>query len=271
MTRAALSACALLLLVPALAIGAATGGVNLSGASQAALAEIPPSYLLLYQQAGLAFDVPWEVLAAVGKLECDHGRLPDPACWREGAVNEAGAGGPMQFLAGTWAAYGLDADNDGTANRWHAADAIASAANYLEASGAPDDLEGALYAYNHSQTYVEQVLAWAARYRDATARDGTALEAPLTGDAAALAQAVHASARIELRPEAAADVRAGRVDLRVLAVLLALSERFTLGDVGPFVTGHAYYVAGKNGPSNHAFGRAVDIGSVDGRARLRRK
>lgn len=262
--RAALSACALLLLVPALAIGAATGGVNLSGTSQAARAEIPPSYLLLYQQAGLAFGVPWEVLAAIGKVECDHGRLPDPACRREGTVNEAGAGGPMQFLAGTWAAYGLDADNDGTANRWHAADAIVSAANYLKASGAPDDLAAAIYAYNHSQTYVERVLAWAARYRDATARNGTALDRPAIGDAAALTQAVLTNARIELRPEAAADMRAGRVDPRVLAVLLALSERFTLGDVGPFVTGHAYYVAGKNRPSNHAFGRAVDIGSING-------
>jgi hypothetical protein len=41
------------------------------------------------------------VLAAIGKVECDHGRNPHPACTQEGAVNFAGAGGPMQFLAAT--------------------------------------------------------------------------------------------------------------------------------------------------------------------------
>ena len=79
MRLAALAAAALLLL-PALAISAATGDINLSTPSSPALADIPPDYLLLYQQAGLAFDIPWEVLAAIGKVECDHGRYPDPAC-----------------------------------------------------------------------------------------------------------------------------------------------------------------------------------------------
>src|SRR6266508_5594559 len=101
MTKAALSFACCLLLLPALAIAAATGGINLSTPSHSALADMPPDYLLLYQQAGLAFDVPWEVLAGVGKVECDHGRSPDPACWQQGAENEAGAGGPMQFLAPT--------------------------------------------------------------------------------------------------------------------------------------------------------------------------
>ena len=59
-------------------------------------------------------------------------------------------------------------------------------------------------------------------------------------------------------------MRAGRVDPRVLACLLALAERFSLAGIGPFVTGHSYYVAGTNRPSNHAFGRAVDIGTIDG-------
>jgi len=268
MTKAALTFFTALLLLPALAISAATGGINLSTPSSPALADIPPDYLLLYQQAGLAFDVPWEVLAAVGKVECDHGRHPHAACRQRGVENYAGAGGPMQFLASTWERYGIDADQDGTADRWNPADAVVSAANYLAASGAPDDLEAALYAYNPSQAYVDEVLAWATHYQEA-AEEGTGEPLDLSslpdrGDRAALAKAVLAHPNIELRREAEADVQAGRVDPRVLAVLLALSERFSLAGVGPFVTGHSYYVAGTNWPSNHTFGRAVDIGTIDG-------
>ncbi len=179
MIRAALiTGAALLWLLPALAISAATGGINLSSPSQSALADIPADYLLLYQQAGLAFDVPWEVLAGIGKVECDHGSSPDPACWQEGVTNAAGAGGPMQFLASTWAAYGIDGDNDGRADRWDAADAIVSAANSLQANGAPDNLEAAIYAYNHSQSYVQEVLAWASLYRSEL---GPAPASPMTG------------------------------------------------------------------------------------------
>jgi hypothetical protein len=267
-TKVAVLAAAALLLLPALAISAATGGINLSTPSSPALADIPPDYLLLYQQAGLAFDVPWEVLAGVGKVECDHGRHPHAACRQRGVENYAGAGGPMQFLAATWRRYGIDADQDGIADRWNPADAILSAANYLAASGAPDDLEAALYAYNPSRAYVAEVLAWAEHYQEAAdAETGQPLDLstlPDRGDRAALAAAVLANPNIALRPEAEADVRAGRVDPRVLAVLLALSERFTLAGVGPFLSGHSYYVAGTNRPSNHSFGRAVDIGAIDG-------
>src|SRR5207248_1842892 len=87
-----------------------------------------------------------------------------PACWKEGATNAAGAGGPMQFLATTWQQYGLAASGSGTADRWNPADAIVSAANFLKANGAPENLESAVFAYNHSNAYVEQVLAWAGRY-----------------------------------------------------------------------------------------------------------
>lgn len=268
MKRAAILAAASLLLLPALAISAATDGTEISAPSPQALAEIPPHHLLLYEQAGLAFDVPWEVLAAIGKVECDHGRLPHPACQQEGAENEAGAGGPMQFLAPTWAAYGLDGDNDGSADRWNPADAIVSAANYLKAAGARGDLPGAIYAYNPSQAYVAAVLAWASRYRsEASARDGAQPvdldQLPAPDERDKLAQAVLSSATIEFRPQAEADLRAGRVDPRVLTVLLALGQRFELGDVGPFVSGHAYYVRGTDRLSNHAFGRAVDIGAID--------
>ena len=155
-------ACALLL--PALALSAATGGISVATPSQPAVTDIPPTYLALYEQAGMAHGLPWQLLAGVGEVECDHGRNPDPSCTQEGAVNSAGAGGPMQFLAATWAQYGLDANGDGNPDRWDPADAIFAAANFLKANGAPTNAAAALYAYNHSQTYVADVLAWASLY-----------------------------------------------------------------------------------------------------------
>ncbi len=70
--------------------------------------------------------------------------------------------------------------------------------------------------------------------------------------------------RITFTSEAAGDVAEGRVDPRVLQVLLFLAEQHELGSVGPFITGHSYFVAGTTTPSNHAFGRAVDISVIDG-------
>ncbi len=116
--------------------------------------EIPPEYLRLYQAAGLRYAVDWAVLAGIGRVECDHGRDRDPSCTVEGAVNSAGAGGPMQFLASTWAVYGIDATGDGRADRWNAGDAIYSAANYLRSSGAPANYSRAIFAYNHATWYV---------------------------------------------------------------------------------------------------------------------
>jgi len=165
--RVALAAAALLLVLPALALAAATGGINVSTPSATAVADIPPDYLLLYQEAALGFDVPWQLLAGIGKVECDHGRDPAPACWQEGTTNSAGAGGPMQFLASTWQTYGIAASGSGTPDRWNPADAIVSAANFLKHNGAPDDIPAAVYAYNHSDAYVQQVLAWAGLYASA--------------------------------------------------------------------------------------------------------
>lgn len=184
MTRWALSGIAGVVLLPVLVIAAATGafqGIGVADPSQAASADVPPGYLQLYLAAGSAYGVPWQVLAGIGKVECDHGRDPDPSCTQEGAVNGAGAGGPMQFLAATWARYAVDADADGRADRWDPADAIYGAANYLRASGAPQNLRAAIFAYNHSQAYVDDVLHWAAVYEHRT-QSGTTV-AP-TGAAA---------------------------------------------------------------------------------------
>ncbi len=140
-----------------------------TGASDAASglaeADIPAAYQRLYRQAARRYGLDWAILAGIGKVECDHGRNPDPSCSRPGAVNDAGAGGPAQFLDSTWRRYGVDGDGDGVADRWDAADAIESMANYLRASGAPGDYRAAIFAYNHAAWYVDAVEHWAAVYR----------------------------------------------------------------------------------------------------------
>jgi hypothetical protein len=155
-----------------------TGATSASPHLVSALAqrEIPRQYLELYQQAGQRYGVDWAVLAGIGKVECDHGRDPEPSCTRAGASNYAGAGGPMQFLASTWAQYGVDGNGDGRADRWNAADAIYSAASYLRAAGAPHDTEAAIFAYNRARWYVAEVRRWATLYRGSAQASGEAAE-----------------------------------------------------------------------------------------------
>jgi hypothetical protein len=165
------------------AAGARSSEAQSAGVSALAEREIPPLYLRLYQQGAQRYGLDWTVLAGIGKVECDHGRDPDPSCTQEGAVNAAGAGGPMQFIASTWAEYGVDAEGDGPPDRWNPADAIFSAANYLRASGAPADYRQAIYAYNHAEWYVDEVMNWAARYgASPTASTGPSSQASLAED-----------------------------------------------------------------------------------------
>ncbi|WP_344577419.1 lytic murein transglycosylase [Nonomuraea roseoviolacea] len=97
------------------------------------------------------FGVDWEVLAAVMLVETKFGRVT--------SSSSAGAQGPMQFMPATWRQYGLGGDIH------DARDAILGAANYLKASGAPGDYRRALYAYNHSDHYVDAVQAHARQMR----------------------------------------------------------------------------------------------------------
>jgi hypothetical protein len=153
------------------------------GVSALAEREIPPLYLRLYRQAGEHYGLDWAILAGIGKVECDHGRDPAASCTQEGAVNSAGAGGPMQFLAPTWAEYGVDAEGAGPPDRWNPADAIFAAANYLRASGAPSDYRRAIFAYNHAERYVDEVESWAARYSAPPTGSGrTGVRASLAAD-----------------------------------------------------------------------------------------
>jgi membrane-bound lytic murein transglycosylase B len=130
--------------------------------SSAAVADIPASYLRLYRQAGARYRIPWPVLAAIGKVESDHGRVRLPGV-RSGS-NWAGACGPMQIgcVAGSragnaWARYGRGRPYD-------QANAIPAAARYLVDHGARRNLDRAIFAYNHSRAYVAKVNAIARRY-----------------------------------------------------------------------------------------------------------
>jgi hypothetical protein len=154
---------------PAQAAPAPTPAPDQPRLSHAAAADIPPSYLQLYQQAGARYQVPWSVLAAIGKVESDHGRAPLPGV-RSGLNRYRDArgrlrsccAGPMQFNLtdgppSTWQRYGRGSVYD-------PADAIPAAARKLAADGARRNLDRALYAYNHSQAYVARVKALARRY-----------------------------------------------------------------------------------------------------------
>jgi len=192
--RLVLAGAGLLLLLVVVIGGLATQEMT-TGRSQpspVAIADIPTDYLVQYERAALRFGVDWAVLAAIGKIECDHGRSHALGCSPPGSVNAAGATGPMQFLGTTWRVgtppltvpppgppaangegYATDGDGDGIADVWNPADAIASAARLLRANGAPDDYQSAILAYNHSALYVANVLAQAAEYRGAFAPGAT--------------------------------------------------------------------------------------------------
>jgi hypothetical protein len=149
----------LLVLVPVVLSGGAA-----SSAPASATGDIPPNLLALYVRGAASCGMPWEVLAAVGKVETDHGRSTQPGV--HSGTNRAGAAGPMQFLGSTWTAYGRDGDGDGDRDVYSPADAIAGAAAYLCANGAADPVRvrGALWHYNHDGAYVDEVLRIAASY-----------------------------------------------------------------------------------------------------------
>ena len=99
-----------------------------------------------YREAETEFGVPWSYLASIHLVETRMGRIR--------GTSVAGAQGPMQFMPGTWAAYG---EGDVNSDR----DAIRAAARYLKANGAPANMPNALFRYNNSQRYVRAVTAYA--------------------------------------------------------------------------------------------------------------
>jgi hypothetical protein len=180
--RLVLSGAGALVVVMVLFVGTTVAAVSSAipgsgtGVSGEATADIPAPMLDLYRRAAATCPgLDWSVLAAVGKVETDHGRSSLPGV--TSGENYAGAGGPMQFLAPTFAAviaeFPPPPGGSTPPSRYNPHDAIYSAAAYLCDSGAragpdkPGDIEQALRAYNHSDAYVRQVLDQARRYATA--------------------------------------------------------------------------------------------------------
>ncbi|HEX4930355.1 MAG TPA: lytic murein transglycosylase [Gaiellaceae bacterium] len=110
----------------------------------------------LWLRAGSAYGIPWQVLASINKIESDFGRNMGPS--------SAGAVGWMQFMPDTWLRWGVDASGDGIADPWNAEDAVHAAARYLAAAEGRTDISRAIFAYNHAQWYVDDVLQLAALF-----------------------------------------------------------------------------------------------------------
>ncbi|WP_404380307.1 peptidoglycan DD-metalloendopeptidase family protein [Knoellia locipacati] len=122
-------------------------------------ASIPAAIKSLYAAAAARYKIPWTLLAGIGMEETWHGRNK--------GNSSAGAQGLMQFMPATFATMGVDGDGDGRADIRNDADSVYSAANYLIKSGVangPTGVKKALWAYNHADWYVNDVLHYAHAY-----------------------------------------------------------------------------------------------------------
>jgi soluble lytic murein transglycosylase-like protein len=120
---------------------------------------VPPILIPIYQRAAAAYGLGPQgasVLAGINEVETAFGTNLN--------VSSAGAVGWMQFMPSTWDMYGVDANGDGVADPYNPEDAIFAAARYLSAAGMPTDTYDAIFAYNHADWYVAEVLANAACY-----------------------------------------------------------------------------------------------------------
>jgi len=178
------------LILGLIAVGLSTSLIGGGPPSTQAQRDIPAAFLPLYQAAADSCPgLPWPVLAAIGKVESDHGRSTAPGVIS--GANFAGAAGPMQIGIGgkagnTFAGYAVDADGGG-ADVYNPADAVFTAANYLCRNGAARgaDVAKAVFAYNHADWYVTKVLAIASGY---AATQGLPPGAPAEDVAAAAVQ-----------------------------------------------------------------------------------
>jgi peptidoglycan DL-endopeptidase CwlO len=194
-----------LLVVPMLIMGSSVLFDSGSGCSAAqgtqppasadARNSIPANYLADFQAAGKKYGVPWVILAGIGDVESDDGRSSLPGV--HSGANAFGAAGPMQIGIGgasgnQWGGLPVhpaservngvatDGDGDGIADVYDPADAIAGAAKYLVEHGVQQNVAGAIFAYNHSDSYVQLVLANAGNYASGgfTVSPVTAAEVP---------------------------------------------------------------------------------------------
>jgi hypothetical protein len=149
-------------------LGAHAKVVDLRG-QRPVIGAVPPrpgqigSYLQLFQASAVKYcpQMSWTVLAAIGQIESADGQNMGPS--------SAGALGPMQFLPSTWAEWGISGFGpQGPPDIMDPFDAVPSAARMLCADGASSGtqsgLRHAIFAYNHADWYVNEVLALAGRY-----------------------------------------------------------------------------------------------------------
>ncbi|MFJ7933861.1 lytic transglycosylase domain-containing protein [Sporosarcina sp. NPDC096371] len=149
---------------------------------------IPEEYVSIYKEAAETYGIPWTLLAAHHRIETRFSKM-DPL------LSPAGAEGHMQFMPCTfvgwgypgcsglgkgeipeadktnpeiikqYGGHGVDANGDGIADPYDIEDAIFSAANYLSKSGAAEgEYEKAIFDYNHSEKYVQDVLFYFNEY-----------------------------------------------------------------------------------------------------------
>jgi len=102
--------------------------------------EISPDQLSVMQQAAAICGLPWQILAAVAKVESDFGRNM--------ATSSAGAVGYGQFLPSSWTAFGSDG------NAYDYRDALPAIAQYLCHAGLEPDPRAPLFPHNHADWYV---------------------------------------------------------------------------------------------------------------------
>lgn len=121
----------------------------------------PAQFIPVYMAAGQKYGVSWTVLAAIHRVETNFST--------EGLMSSEGAEGPMQFMPATFQYYGVTAPGQlGQPNINNVEDAIYTCARMLAANGFSQNPGGALYCYNHSTFYVQQVLSYARMYQELT-------------------------------------------------------------------------------------------------------
>ena len=206
---------------------------------------IPRFLIGLYKEAGKRYHIPWPILAAINEIETDFGRNV--------AVSSAGADGWMQFMPATWRAYGVDADHDGVKDPDNPRDAIFAAARYLYASGAPINMRRAIFAYNHAGWYVDSVLLRAERIA-APGRAQQDAQAPAEVRRAPARAPGARDQRITLYPCGREDIKADRIDRRVLIVLRFLAWSGLHPTVTSLECGHCTYTKSGN-VSQHSTAR----------------
>ena len=166
--------------------------------------------------------------------DTDGGRLDGNSRWDR-------AVGPMQFIPGTWAMFGIDGDGDGRADPQNVYDATASAAGYLCAGGRDlalaSELRSAILSYNHSTAYLATVLHWQQRFSPTSGTVIDAINAPGTLAAQPTAAATPTRA---ISSGAAAAIRKGSAPLTPVIVRTAAKPAFTTAPSPATTSGIAF-------------------------------